>query len=127
MPAYDGNLFDPPAPLAKVTLRRPLSGTVVAEVPMLLDTGADVTLLPQSFVEQLGVSIDVRQGYELTGFDGSVSTAACVEAELVLLSRTFKGQFLVINQDWGIVGRDVLNHLPMLFDGPRLTWGEGSR
>lgn len=56
MPAYDGYLFSPPAPLAKVSLRNPESGTVVSDVAMLLDTGVDVTLLPRASVERLGIS-----------------------------------------------------------------------
>jgi hypothetical protein len=46
MPAYDATLFAPPAPLARVTLRNPVSGAVLPDVPMLLDSGADVTLVP---------------------------------------------------------------------------------
>ena len=45
MPAYDGTRFDPPAPLVHVSVRNPASGAVLPEVPMLLDSGADVTLL----------------------------------------------------------------------------------
>ena len=52
MPSYDSFLFTPPAPLARVIIRNPLSGATVSDVPMLLDTGADVTLLPQAFVER---------------------------------------------------------------------------
>ena len=32
------------------------SGATVLDVPMLLDTGADVTLIPKSAVDQLGVA-----------------------------------------------------------------------
>jgi hypothetical protein len=46
MPGYDPDQFDPPAPVARVELRDPASGAVVADVPMLIDTRADVTLLP---------------------------------------------------------------------------------
>ena len=56
MPSYDGMGCDPPAPVAQVTLRNVHSGEMVAEVPLLLDTGADVTLLPRNIVEQLGVT-----------------------------------------------------------------------
>lgn len=85
MPAYDNTLFDPPAPLTRVTIRHPLSGTTVSDVPMLLDTGTDVTLLPQVFVEQLGISVDSNEGYELKGFDRSVSVARVVEVDLLFL------------------------------------------
>ncbi len=75
MPTYDGSLFTPPAPLARVTLRNPETRAVVANVPMLLDTGADVTLLPRDSVDRLGIHVDPDEGYELMGFDGSVSVA----------------------------------------------------
>jgi hypothetical protein len=124
MLAYDTTLFDPPAPLARVTIRHPLSGAIVSDVPMLLDTGADVTLLPQAFVEQLGIISDSNEGYELKGFDGNVSVARVVEVDLLFLRRAFKGRFLLIDQDWGLIGRDVLNHVSLLFDGLRLDWSE---
>ena len=124
MPAYDSSLFDPPAPLARVTIRHPLSGATVSDVPMLLDTGADVTLLPQAFVQQLGIKVDTNEGYELKSFDGSVTIARVVEVDLLFLRRAFKGRFLLIDQEWGLIGRDVVNHVSLLFDGLRLDWSE---
>lgn len=124
MSTYDSDLFDPPAPLARVTIRHPLSGATVSDVPMLLDTGADVTLLPQAFVERLGISGDSNEGYELKGFDGNVSVARVVEVDLLFVRRAFKGRFLLMDQEWGLIGRDVLNHVSLLFDGLRLDWSE---
>ena len=46
MAAYDGAHFDPPAPVAVVTLRDAGTGRTVEDVVLLLDSGADVTLLP---------------------------------------------------------------------------------
>jgi hypothetical protein len=46
--------------------------------------------------------------------------------DLLFLRRAFKGRFLVINQQWGLLGRDVLNHVSILFDGPNLSWSEPS-
>jgi hypothetical protein len=43
MPNYDASHFDPPAPVASVTLRNSHSGATVSDVQLLLDTGADVT------------------------------------------------------------------------------------
>ena len=124
MPAYDTSRFEPPAPLAQVTLRNPETGALQMEVPMLLDSGADVTLVPQATANLLRVVIVPGRRYELVGFDGNISFAPVVRLELLFLGRTFRGQFLVIEQEWGILGRNILNAIPLLFDGPRLIWDE---
>jgi predicted aspartyl protease len=124
MPAYDGQQFQPPAPVALVTLRNPQTNVTATDVPMLLDTGADVTLLSQAVVERLGVVAIPDQRYELVGFDGSTSFAPIVRVDLLFLGRRFRGQFLLIDQAWGILGLNVLNQLPLMYDGPRLLWEE---
>ena len=45
MPAYDPRLFSPPAPVPTVIVRHQESGVKVTDVPMLLDSGDDVTLI----------------------------------------------------------------------------------
>jgi len=125
MPAYDSSLFTPPAPVARVTLRNPNTGVTLADIPMLIDSGADVTLLPQSSVEFLGIVTEANTAYELTGFDGNQSSALAVRADLLFERKTFKGQFLLINQEVGYIGRDILNHLSLVLDGLGLNWEIG--
>jgi len=122
MPAYESNFFSPPAPVAKVMLRNSESGATLADVPLLIDSGADVTLLPKASVDFLGISVSANSGYELTGFDGSASISQSVRAEVVFQRKIFRGEFLLTNQEVGFLGRDVINHLPVLLDGPRLNW-----
>ena len=124
MPTYDATLFNPPAPLARVTLRNPENGAILSDVPMLLDSGADVTLIPQAYVNRLDVAVVSDKLYELMGFDGGTSFAPVVQLELAFLRRTFRGQFLLIDQEWGVLGRNILNALSLLLDGPRLMWNE---
>jgi hypothetical protein len=124
MPAYYQERFHPPGPLAKVSLRLPEKGATLADVPMLMDSGADVTLIPLAIAKELGAAVDVGKSYELMEFDGSTSVARAVQLDLLFLRRAFKGRFLVIDQEWGILGRDILNHLAILFHGPSLTWNE---
>ena len=127
MPAYDSESFHPPAPLAKVTLRHPDTGEIQTDVPMLLDSGADVTLIPRITWELLRETADPNRHYELMGFDGSISYAPVVKLELSFCQRTFRGQFLLIDQACGVLGRNVLNRVPILLDGPRLVWSEYRR
>ena len=122
MQAYDATRFDPPAPLAHVLLKSDGGGVVIHDVPMLLDTGADVSLLPRSQCATL-VSPDAKQ-YELQAFDGTRSTAPAVTVELQFLGKSFRGQFLLIDGWHGIVGRNILNNLSLLFDGPSRRWVE---
>ena len=122
MPAYDRIDFDPPAPVAYVTLRNTESGATLPDVPMLLDSGSDVTLLPQAVMSPLGLSPTPNKHYELLAFDGSRSFAAVVHLELLFCEKTFRGQFLVMEQKWGILGPNVLNTVAVLLDGPHLVW-----
>jgi hypothetical protein len=122
MQAYEAARFDPPAPLALVSVKSEPLGILIHQVPMLLDTGADVSLLPRSHVASLA-SPDARQ-YELEAFDGTKSTAPAITAELQFLGKSFRGQFLLIDNWHGVLGRNVLNNLSLLFDGPSRKWTE---
>jgi hypothetical protein len=124
MPTYNASSFDPPAPVAQVTLRHPHNSAAVSDVPLLLDTGADITLLPRTAVKRLGVPLLADQQYELMGFDGSKSFAPVVILDLLFLRRAFRGRYLLIEAERGILGRDVLNHIAVLLDGPRQQWLE---
>lgn len=113
-----------PRQVARVELRNPDTGTAVSDVLLLLDTGADVTLLPHTSVRTLGVSPLADLRYELMGFDGSKSFASVVLIDMVFLNRVFRSQYLLTEDDCGILGRDILNHLILLLDGPRRQWSE---
>ena len=126
MTLYDASLFDPPAPLANVTLRAPHNTTTISDVPMLIDSGADDTLVPTIFANQLGLTVNTNENYELMGFNGTISLASVVRLEMLFLNKTFRGRFLLIDQEWGVLGRDILNLLSLHLDGPNLTWKEQS-
>ncbi len=124
MPNYDAQHFDPPAPLAQVILRNPQNAAQLAAAPMLLDAGADVTLIPTKTANQLNLTAAANMQYELMGFDGSRTVATAVQLEMVFLNKIFRGRFLLIDQAWGIMGRDILNLVSLALDGPNLTWRE---
>jgi len=91
---------------------------------MLLDTGADITLLPKSFCDKIGVEISDTESLELEGFNQTTTVAYYVRLDFIFLNKMFRGQFLVYDQDEGIIGRDVLNKFTILFDGKNLEWKE---
>jgi hypothetical protein len=122
MPKYDSTLFEPPAPVARITLHNPRKNIFLDDVPMLIDTGADVSLVPRIYVEELEAWIDKEQVYELMSFDGEVSQTVATEVDVLFLNRTFKGLYLLTEGDVGVLGRDILNFVAVLLDGPQLTW-----
>jgi predicted aspartyl protease len=124
MPEYDGENFDPPAPVAFVTLRNPVTGVMLPDVPMLIDTGADATLLPASAIKKIGVETEADSGFEVQVFDGETKRLQLAKLELFFLDKKFAGEYLLIDRPIGILGRNVLNNLCLLFDGIRGKWGE---
>lgn len=124
MPEYNFELFDPPAPVAHVTLRNPATGALLSGVPMLIDTGADITLLPIEAVEQIGVEPENNEVFEVQGFDGEIRMVEVAKLELFFLDKKFGGEFLLVDRALGILGRNVLNNLRLVLDGPRGTWEE---
>ena len=127
MPEYDAEYFDPPAPVAYVTLRNPATGALLPDVLMLIDTGADTTLLSADAVDQLGIEPDKDEEFEVQGFDGGIRMVKLVKLELFFLDKKFGGEFLLVDRPIGILGRNVLNNIRLLLDGPSGTWKEQKR
>jgi hypothetical protein len=62
--------------------------------------------------------------YELIAFDGTRSVASVADLDLLFLNRRFHGRYLLTDADTGVLGRDILNHLAIVLDGPRNQWTE---
>lgn len=122
MPDYNTAHFDPPAPVAVVIMRAHKGAARFENVTMLLDTGSDVSLVPKAFVDRLGVEYVPSYRRILEGFNGTILQAPVVQVELVFEGKFFRGRYPVIDQEVGILGRNVLNSLPLLLDGPNQNW-----
>ncbi len=120
MANYDSARFSPPAPLASVILRNPENDLEEKDVLMLLDTGSDVTLVTRIYAKKLNLSVS-RQ-FELAGFDNKKSFNQTAELHLMFEGKTFRGEYFLIEQDYGIIGRNILNFLSIQFDGNNLRW-----
>lgn len=94
---------------------------------MLIDTGADATLLPSDTVEQLGVPIEEDSDFEVQVFDGEIKRLKLARLELYLLGKKFAGEYLLVDRPIGILGRNVLSNIRILLDGPRSKWDEYKR
>jgi hypothetical protein len=68
--AYDP-AFNPPAPVAEVIIVHPTTGAQSGLLRGKLDSGADLTVIPEGLVAQLGMS---PKGHVWTrGYDGGYS------------------------------------------------------
>ena len=102
MQNYDQRGFNPPAPVASVSLRNPQSAPTAPNVLLLLDTGAD---LPRPAVERLAIDPLAGERYELLSFDGSHSFAPVVSLDMLFMGRAFRGRYLLIEGEVGVLGR----------------------
>jgi predicted aspartyl protease len=121
MPAYDRQRFSPPAAVASVRVVSLETSGSEDGVPMLIDTGADVSVLPKHVSDVLALPT-ADPAFELMAFDNTVSACATVLAAIVFQGRRYRGKYVVIDQEYGVLGRDILNHVALILDGPNLQW-----
>jgi gag-polyprotein putative aspartyl protease len=108
----------PPAPFVLVTISNPLTGAEVRDVPAQLDTGADCTLLPQKFVDALGLNFS--GSWTVGGIAGKVEEMRLYPASIGIHQFPTRTIEVVAHADepWVLLGRDVLNDYRLLLDGP---------
>ena len=126
MPAYDRERYSPAAAVATVSVRDLASGATVDEVSMLLDSGADISALPKAVVDALALPVGDR-AYEVMAYDNTVRECPNLSAEVVFMRGHFKGRFIVLDQDVGVLGRNILNHLVVTLDGQFLWFHNAIR
>lgn len=91
---------------------------------MLIDTGADATVLPSSAVDQLGIRAEQDSDFEVQVFDGEIKRLKVAKLDLYLLGKKFSGEYLLVDRPIGILGRNILNNIRILLDGPGGKWNE---
>lgn len=125
MRSYDDYNFSPPAPVVLASLSNPNTGKTATDVPMLLDSGADVTVLPASVVAQLGAT--PVSMVETRVFDGTTFMSPVVHVDLRLGKSRFPGRYITSDADVGFIGRDILNSVILELNGPALFWSMRKR
>jgi predicted aspartyl protease len=114
---YDGS-YDPPIPVCDVTLMLPTTDRRV-ELSAIVDTGADGTIVPIRYLRR----IEARRAFEasLRSQWGEGRTVFLYLVDLMISELTLSGIYVVGDElgDETVLGRNVLNRLRLLLDGPR--------
>ncbi|HDJ89180.1 MAG TPA: hypothetical protein ENG40_00605 [Thermoprotei archaeon] len=112
--------YSPPAPGLKVRLIKPLSNHFI-DVFAKLDTGADITMIPQYVVDKLRlipasrILVSTFNGYNK--FKYTYFVDIIIHKYKFSMIETVSGR----RQD-ALLGRDILNKLKIIFDGKNLNF-----
>ena len=119
---YDQQNFNPPAPVMEVSLsipgKQPQLQSVILKSPALLDSGADITVIPEQVVQQL----QLKYVDEITasGYDGVPKQAFIYSVKLIFDDLgSFIVRAIASNNDHVLIGRDILNKWSLLLEGRR--------
>lgn len=115
--SYDADYF-PPAPSIEIWLGAPDAALAVGPIQALVDTGADVSIVPLHYIEPLNVQVDNRkylrsQWGERRQVDTYWLDVGIGELRLPAIE--------IVADELGediIIGRNILNNLLVTLDGP---------
>ncbi len=118
---YDNTVLKPPGPIVSVIVRP--SGRDLPSQKALgeLDTGSDMTVIPESFVMQM--RLIPERSVLLSGYDGNDTKRDTFIVDLELADCTLKSvRVVAVPRATMLLGRDVLNHFVITLDGKAQTF-----
>lgn len=117
---YDSG-YVPSAPCLDIRLGAPDESFVEQPLKALVDTGADVTIVPARYIEPLGLQIDNRKALRSSWGERRPVNVYLLDVGIGDLRLPL---IEIVVDDRGseaILGRNVLNRLVMVLDGPKQT------
>jgi predicted aspartyl protease len=113
--------IDPPAPFLNIIVRHPYRPEQSRISPAKLDTGADLSAIPQAVADELAL-LPV-QTITAESFDGTRTTLDTYAVTIEIAQVRFRYiEVILIPEDHVLLGRDILNHFYAHLNGPALTF-----
>lgn len=116
--SYDKNNFDPPAPVLEVSLTTPgpVSYGQMVRSPALLDSGADMTVIPRWIAQQL--QLKYVDEVLACGYDGIPKETFVYSVKIIFDNLgDFIIKTIVSNNEHILIGRDILNKWSLFLKG----------
>lgn len=112
------NAYSPAAPVVTVTVYSPGEPNDQVQLALMLDTGADVTALPLRALKE--IDAEYLESVTLLGIAGGRVRVDTYRVVIQLGPHTMGGVRVigVAASSNAVLGRDVLNQLTMVLDGP---------
>ena len=110
--------FTPAAPVMDLTLAAVATDATVGPITALVDTGADATIIPMEYLDRIKAPITIEMWARSTWGDRRRVNLFLVD---VRIGENVLPHVQVVGDETGdeaILGRDVLNKLKLLLDGP---------
>jgi predicted aspartyl protease len=113
--------FDPPAPFIDMIVAAPGDSGSRRSIGALLDTGAEVSVIPQQIVHELELSPYAEMVIE--AFDGRRQRVNLYVVALEIAdTRLSLVRAIAYSTSYAILGRDVLNRFFTTLSGPHLSF-----
>lgn len=117
-------MFDPPAACVQVEIRAPGSPEKLTHftLPGLIDSGADITAIPQEVVSGLNLfKVDeIRVGDYDDAENAVIKEVYSAKLTIVPIKPIIARVIPKKTEEYMIIGRDVINEWLLTLDGPNL-------
>ena len=111
--------FEPPAPTVPIRIASPASNNAET-LEALLDSGADISVVPTEASERLGLLRVDRT--RVVGFGAEATDATVYSASIGLEEDSARIERVVSwGENYAIIGRDIMNRWRTTLDGPSQT------